>query len=183
MKRGVLLAFAASAVVAACGDSNKEPNTPASTTTTNDKSDGKDPKASGGSWSFESVNGAGKCTVTSGKVVLVDIWATWCEPCKKSFPKLQELYVKYKGNDFDMVAISADDEDSKAKIPDFAKSYGAKFPVCWDNTKDVIKKYDPKTMPSSYILDKTGKVRFTHTGYHEGEEAEIEKEIKSLLGK
>lgn len=138
-------------------------------------------KSGGASWSFDSMNGAGKCTVTSGKVVLVDIWATWCEPCKKSFPKLQELYVKYKASGLEIVALSADDEDSKGKIPEFAKTYGAKFPVCWDDKKDVIKKYDPKTMPSSYILDKTGKVRFTHTGYHDGEEAEIEKEIKGLL--
>ncbi len=130
-------------------------------------------------WSFDSFNNAGKCELRPGKVVLVDIWATWCEPCKKSFPKLQDLHVKYKSMGLDIVALSADDE--KDGIAAFAKQYGAKFPVCWDESKKVIKKYEPKTMPSTYILDKTGKVRFTHSGYHEGEEAEIEKEIKSLL--
>ncbi len=137
-----------------------------------------DTATTGKAWSFDSLNGAGKCKVTPGKVVMVDVWATWCEPCKKSFPKLQELYTKYQGK-FEVVALSADDE--KDGIAAFAKNYGAKFPVCWDEKKNVIKTFDPKTMPSSYILDKKGNVRFTHTGWKDGEEAEIEKEIKGLL--
>jgi cytochrome c biogenesis protein CcmG, thiol:disulfide interchange protein DsbE len=113
-----------------------------------------------------------------GKVVIVDFWATWCEPCKKSFPKLEELNVKYKGQ-LELVAISEDDD--KSGIPDFAKAHGAKFTLVWDDGKEIAKKWEPKNMPTTYVLDKTGTVRFVHQGYKDGEADEIDKEVKSLL--
>ena len=132
------------------------------------------------SFSFDAMNGVPeKVKVNPGKVTVVDLWATWCDPCKKSFPKLQELYVKYKGQ-VEFVAISVDDDADKGKIPDFAKTYGAKFPVGWGG-KALADQFAPDNMPSSYIVGKDGVVKFVHKGYHEGDEAEVEKELKSLL--
>jgi cytochrome c biogenesis protein CcmG, thiol:disulfide interchange protein DsbE len=156
---------------------------------------GPDPKVSGGKvgklvgklvgspapdFSAESVNGMGKFSLTGskGKVVLVDFWATWCEPCKKSFPKLEELNVKYKGN---LMIVGVSEDDEKKDIPDFGKTHGAKFPLLWDDGKSIAGKWNPENMPTSFILDKNGVVRFMHQGYHDGEELEIEKEIKSLM--
>jgi len=130
-------------------------------------------------FSIESMNGQGKLEVKPGKVTIVDFWATWCEPCKKSFPKLQELYVKYKANGLEIVAVSVDDE--KNGIPDFAKTHGAKFPVGWDDGKKIADRWKPENMPSSYIVGKDGVVKHVHRGYHDGEEAEIEKELKALF--
>jgi len=131
-------------------------------------------------FTIDSMNGAGKMTVAPGKVTIVDFWATWCEPCKKSFPKLQELYVKYKASGLEIVAISVDDE--KNGIVDFAKTHGgAKFPVGWDDGKKIADKWKPENMPSSYIVGKDGVVKHVHRGYHDGEELEVEKELKSLL--
>jgi len=129
----------------------------------------------------ESVNGKGKVALAQwkGKVVLVDFWATWCEPCKKSFPKLQELYVKYRANGLEIVAISVDDE--KNGITDFVKTHGAKFPVGWDDGKKIADKWKPENMPSSYIVGKDGVVKHVHRGYHDGEELEVEKELKALF--
>lgn len=133
-------------------------------------------------FSVDSMNGAGKAAVASGKVTIVDFWATWCEPCKKSFPKYQELYVKYKASGLEIVAVSVDDDDKKSSIAEFAKTHGgAKFPVGWDDGHKIADKWKPGGMPSAYVLDKQGVVRFIHKGYHDGEDAEIEKEIKSLL--
>jgi len=132
-------------------------------------------------FSADSVNGKGKVALAQwkGKVVLVDFWATWCEPCKKSFPKLEELRVKYAASGFEIAAISEDDEQNGVK--DFGTSYGAKFPLLWDKDKSLANKWHPPNMPSSFILDKKGVVRFVHLGYHDGEEKEIEAELKSLL--
>ena len=132
-------------------------------------------------FSVAPVNEKGRVALSkySGKVAVVDFWATWCEPCKKSFPKLQELYVKYKASGLEMVAISEDDENNGIK--DFAETYGAKFPVGWDDGKTIAGKWQIPNMPSTFIVDKTGIVRFVHLGYRDGEEAEIEKEVKSLL--
>ena len=131
------------------------------------------------SFTVDQLNGTGKVGLQSNKVMIVDFWATWCEPCKKSFPKLQELYLKYKASGLEIAAISEDDE--KGGIVDFANTYGAKFPVGWDGDKSIAKKYQPKSMPSTFIVDRKGVIRFVHTGYHDGEEVEIEKEIKSLM--
>lgn len=129
-------------------------------------------------------NGKGQLSLSSlrGKVVLVDFWGTFCEPCKKSFPKLQDLYTKYSADGFTVVGISEDESDDKDKIPGFASSYGARFVLGWDEDKAVAHAYNPQTMPSSFVIDKKGVVRYAHVGFHDGEEAEVEKEIKDLLG-
>ena len=129
-------------------------------------------------------NGKGKVALNRlrGKVVLVDFWGTFCEPCKKSFPKLQDLNTKYSASGLKIIGISEDESEDKDKIPGFADTYGAKFTLGWDADKTIAKHYKPETMPSSFIIDKKGVVRFAHVGYHDGEEVEIEKEIKELLG-
>jgi thiol-disulfide isomerase/thioredoxin len=144
--------------------------------TTSAGSGGGNPAAT---FSVDQLNGQGKVALQSGKVMIIDFWATWCEPCKKSFPKLQELYLKYKASGLEIAALSEDDD--KGGIVEFAKTYGAKFPVGWDGDKNIAKKYQPKSMPSTFIVDRKGVIRFVHTGYHDGEEVEIEKEIKSLM--
>jgi peroxiredoxin len=128
-----------------------------------------------------SVNNKGKVSLANlnGKVVIVDFWATWCEPCKKSFPKLQDLYGKFKGSGLQIVALSEDDD--KSGIPEFGTSYGAEFPLLWDSDKAVAGKYNPGSMPATFIIDRKGVVRFLHRGYHDNEEVEIEKEIQGLL--
>jgi peroxiredoxin len=114
-----------------------------------------------------------------GKVVVVDFWATWCEPCKKSFPKLQDLNVKYKASGLEVVGVSEDDE--KGGIKEFGATYGVKFPLGWDDGKSMAGKWQPKSMPASFIVDRKGIVRFAHLGYHDGDEVEVEREVKSLL--
>jgi cytochrome c biogenesis protein CcmG/thiol:disulfide interchange protein DsbE len=118
-------------------------------------------------------------TGLTGKVVIVDFWATWCEPCKKSFPKLQDLNTKYKASGLVIVGLSEDDD--KGGIKDFGSSFGADFPLLWDADKAVAGKWQPGSMPSTFIVDRKGLVRFIHRGYHDGEEVDIEKELKTLL--
>ena len=132
-------------------------------------------------FSADSLNGKGKIVLAQwkGKVVVVDFWATWCEPCRKSFPKLEELRVKYASAGLEIVGVSEDDEGNGVK--DFGTTHGAKFPLVWDKDNTIANKWHPPNMPSSFIVDKKGVVRFLRLGYHEGEEKEIESELKSLL--
>ena len=169
-------------VLGGCGTETPDSATPASAEKASGGGDGKGIKQGDKAPQFalDSMNGAGKMTIAPGKVTIVDFWATWCEPCKKSFPKLQELYVKYKSNGLEIVAVSVDDE--KNGITDFAKTHGgAKFPVGWDDGKKLAEKWKPENMPTSYIVGKDGTVKFIHRGYHDGEENEVEKELKSLF--
>jgi peroxiredoxin len=114
----------------------------------------------------------------AGKVVIVDFWATWCQPCKQSFPAYQKL-VSQLGGDLVVVGISQDD-DAKA-IPAFVAETGVAFPIVWDDGKAVAKAYGPPTMPTAFVLDRSGIVRFVHAGYRAGDEAALENEARSLM--
>jgi cytochrome c biogenesis protein CcmG/thiol:disulfide interchange protein DsbE len=116
-----------------------------------------------------------------GKVVLVDFWGTFCTPCKSSFPKLQALNAKYAASGLQIVGISEDEAEDKAKIPSFATTYGAKFPIGWDEDRSISQRYQPETMPSSFLIDRRGVVRFLHVGFRGGDEVQIEKEVQELL--
>jgi cytochrome c biogenesis protein CcmG/thiol:disulfide interchange protein DsbE len=116
-----------------------------------------------------------------GQVVLLDFWGTFCEPCKRSFPKLEALNRRYAAGGLHVIGISEDEEDDKGKIPSFAASYGARFPLAWDANKVIAKLYSPETMPSTFLIDRNGLVRFVHLGFHDGEELALEQEIKDLL--
>jgi peroxiredoxin len=126
------------------------------------------------------VAGGGDQTLEAyaGKVLIVDFWATWCEPCKQSFPAYQKLQAEL-GGDLVIVGISQDD-DAKG-IPAFLSETGAKFPVVWDDGKAVAKAYSPPTMPTAFVIDRSGIVRFVHVGYRAGDEATLEEEVRSLM--
>jgi len=157
---------------------------------------GETPASSGGSGGLvgspapeitaTDVTGEGPSTLkdASGRVVIVDFWATFCEPCKKSFPKYQELMDQF-GGDLVVIAVAVDDpEDVKEdQIKEFVKATGVKFKVVWDKDKAAVKQYNPPKMPSSFVIDKSGVVKHMHAGYESGEEAKIGDEVKALLGK
>jgi len=114
-----------------------------------------------------------------GKVVIVDFFASWCAPCRDEMPVLQHLYKKYGKDGLVVVGVSVDKERQNAI--DFAKKLGVTFPIVHDGEHGVAKRYEPKKMPSSFIIDRSGKVSKVHAGFHKKDAAEIEKKVKSLL--
>ncbi len=115
-----------------------------------------------------------------GKVVLVDFWAQWCAPCKVSFGAYERLYQKYKGDGFVILAVSTDSEVEKAK--EFLEDRTVSFTVLKDG-KELAAKLNIGEMPTSYLLDKTGAIVMTHSGFVESDEALLDVKIKKLLGK
>jgi len=166
------------AVTSACGGSKKPPMTP-----TPDGEGGKAGPAEVGKPAPElklaTVNGKGSITLESlsGKIAVVDFWATWCGPCKQSFPKLEELAKQNTGK-VQVIGISVDDKADG--VADFAKANGATFPIGWDDGHTIAGRWKVDTMPTTYILDTTGKVRFIHAGYKDGEADVIAKELATL---
>jgi thiol-disulfide isomerase/thioredoxin len=113
-----------------------------------------------------------------GKVRLIDFWATWCQPCRLSFPKYQQLKQRY-GDRIAIFAISEDDDTQG--ISGFVRETGAQFPVLWDQGKGVSEGYAVEAMPTLFIVDQNGLVRHVHTGFHPGDEQQIDAVIASLL--
>ncbi len=114
-----------------------------------------------------------------GKVVLVDFWASWCLPCAKSFPVLDELQKKY-GDKLVIVAVNIDEK--AANMDTFLKKHSVSFTVVRDADQKLVAVVEPATMPTSFILDGEGKVRFLHNGFHgEDTRKEYVSEIESLL--
>ena len=113
-----------------------------------------------------------------GKIVLVDFWATWCAPCRASFPKYEALAKKYSS---DVVILGISEDDEPDEIKEFAKETGVGFALAWDKDKGVASQYHPDAMPTSFIVDRNGLVRHVHGGFRDGDEQVLEGYIKELL--
>ncbi len=132
----------------------------------------------------EKISGDGPVNLAAakGKVVIVDFWATYCQPCKKSFPRYEEL-VKAHANDVAVIAVSVDgaDDATREQIAAFAKNSGVTFAIVWDKDASAVKLYGPPKMPSSYVVDRKGVIRTLHAGYEDGEETRIATEVERLI--
>jgi len=115
-----------------------------------------------------------------GKVVLVDFFASWCHPCQESFPVMEELYKQYAGKGLVIIAINLD--KNKADMDDFLKSHPASFVILRDAGNKLVSQVKIPTMPSSFLLDRDGKVHAFHRGF-KGEETrkQYNEEIAALL--
>lgn len=115
----------------------------------------------------------------NGKVLLVDFWASWCVSCKKSFPALETIYGDYHARGLEVVAVNLDEKRRDADA--FLDRYPHHLTVLFDPTALSAVKFGVKGMPTSFLIDKAGTIRFTHVGYS-GDVAETyRREIAQLL--
>jgi thiol-disulfide isomerase/thioredoxin len=116
-----------------------------------------------------------------GKVIYVDFWASWCAPCQVSIPLLSELRNSYaaEGLDFEVVAINVDSDPADGT--DFLLDVPVEYVVLSDPEGKTPALYDIKAMPTSYLVDKTGKVRLVHSGFKRGDIDMIADEVRKLL--
>jgi thiol-disulfide isomerase/thioredoxin len=114
-----------------------------------------------------------------GQVLYVDFWASWCGPCARSFPFLNEMHQQLKDQGLQIVAVNLDEEINEAK--DFLAKYPADFTVVADASKQCAKDFGVKAMPSSYIIDRKGVVHHVHLGFRPGEARELRVLVERLL--
>jgi thiol-disulfide isomerase/thioredoxin len=114
-----------------------------------------------------------------GKVLYVDFWASWCVPCAKSFPFLNEMHEQLSGQGLQIVGVNLDENLDDAKT--FLAKYPASFTVAADVSKQCAKDFAVKAMPSSYLIDRKGVVHHVHLGFKPGEAQEIKLLVEKLL--
>jgi cytochrome c biogenesis protein CcmG, thiol:disulfide interchange protein DsbE len=124
--------------------------------------------------------GAVKLSDAAGSVVYLDFWASWCGPCRQSFPWMNEMQEKYRAKGFRVIAVNLDAKNEDAKK--FLEQNPAKFTVAFDPKGGTPSQYGVKGMPTSFLIGKDGKVISTHQGFNATDKVTLESDIKSALG-
>ena len=118
-------------------------------------------------------------SVQRGKVIYLDFWATWCPPCKKSMPFLNELHNTLSSRGFAVIAVNVDENSEDAKK--YLANHPVGYPVIFDPKGKCPEKYQVMAMPSSYLIDQYGVIQNIHLGFRLSDREEIRTRIIDLL--
>lgn len=122
----------------------------------------------------------GELPALEGRVVMVDFWATWCAPCKSSFPAYSALQQELGPRGFTLVAVSVDKKS--APYAEFVRRHAPAFATVRDADQKLVAALAPPAMPTCYLLDRRGLLRFVHAGFHgEDDVRRLRAEIEQLL--
>lgn len=114
-----------------------------------------------------------------GQVVVLDFWASWCVPCRRSFPWLNSMHDKYANDGLVIVGVNLDNDHDAAL--EFLEEYPARFRIHYDENKDLAREFNVVAMPSSYVLNRDGKVIAKHYGFKVRKQGEYEAVIAAAL--
>jgi peroxiredoxin len=114
-----------------------------------------------------------------GQVVMLNFWASWCGPCRQEMPLLESIYKKYNKLGFTMIGVNVEPDSNAAD--QWLKETPVSFPILYDRDSKVSKLYDVEGMPSTVIIDRSGKLRKLHRGYKPGDENEYLDSIRVLI--
>lgn len=115
-----------------------------------------------------------------GKVVMLNVWSTWCPPCRKEMPTMETLHRRLQNSDFVMLAVSQD-VDGKSTVLPYLHEGGFTFPVVLDVNGEVGKKYGVTGYPETFIIDRQGKIVYHHIGYNDWALPVVESALRRLL--
>ena len=114
-----------------------------------------------------------------GNVVMINFWASWCGPCRQEMPLLESIYKKYNKMGFTMIGVNVEPDSNAAN--EWLKATPVSFQILYDRDSKVSKLYDVAGMPSTVIIDRSGKLRVLHRGYKAGDENEYLDSIRTLI--
>ena len=116
-----------------------------------------------------------------GRVLLLDVWASWCGPCKQELPMLDEMARRLKHQGIDVLAVSVDQE--RANVDKFLKGHGKwALTIAHDPAGAIAERLQPDKMPTSYVIDRSGIVRYVNAGFVPDDAATIEKRLLEVAG-
>jgi cytochrome c biogenesis protein CcmG, thiol:disulfide interchange protein DsbE len=117
-----------------------------------------------------------------GRVLLLDVWASWCDPCKQELPVLNEMARRLKAQGIDILAVSVDQQ--RANVEKFLRDHGGRWSltVAHDPRGEIAELLQPDKMPTSYVVDRAGIVRYVNTGFVPGDASTIEQHLLEVAG-
>ena len=115
-----------------------------------------------------------------GKVVFVDFWASWCPPCLKSLPEFENLQTSFSGRD-DVVVLAINLDENPKDAQKFVNNLRVTYKILEDKEGAIPESFGVNAMPTSYVIDKSGVIRYVHNGYKSGDVNKIKAEIEKLL--
>jgi peroxiredoxin len=115
-----------------------------------------------------------------GRLVYVDFWASWCGPCRQSFPWMNEMQARYGARGLQVVGVNLDAKSDDARR--FLAETPARFTIAFDPAGATPRAYGIKGMPSSVLIGPDGKVLYEHAGFKEADRAALEQVIQKALG-
>ena len=138
------------------------------------------PQSAAPDFTLKSTNGENlKLSEMRGQVVLINFWASWCGPCRKEMPLLDQLYQQYKPLGFTVLGVNVEEDPSQANT--LLSKVPVSFPVVFDGTNTVSKLYNVIAMPTTVIVDRNGNMRYLHKGYLPGYEDAYQQQVRALL--
>jgi peroxiredoxin len=115
-----------------------------------------------------------------GKVVYLDFWASWCPPCLTSLPQLEELRKQFPADQFQILAVNVDQDPQKARK--FLERTRIGYPSATDPKGSIPASFGIETMPTSFLIDRNGVIRYVHHGFRKGDTAPLRERIAQLIG-
>ena len=114
-----------------------------------------------------------------GQVVVINYWATWCPPCVREIPRLLRISEQYRDQGVVVLGVNTTWQDDRAKVEQFVREKAMRYPVLLESTSDVAEQYRVRLMPTTFIIDRSG--RIVHSKVGEVDEATLEGQIKTLI--
>jgi len=139
------------------------------------------PAAVAPTFSLPALHGTASLDSLRGRVVLVDFWASWCVPCRGSFPWMASLSERYRDRGLAIVAVNLDKD--RALADRFLAEHPAPFTVAFDPAGETAEAYHVRAMPTSVLVGADGHVLLTHIGFDPKHSAEVEARIEEALPK
>jgi thiol-disulfide isomerase/thioredoxin len=116
-----------------------------------------------------------------GKVVFLDFWASWCAPCQKSMPQLEALRKEFPADRFVLIGVNVDRDTAAAKK--LLGKHGVGYPSASDPEGGLPERFGLETMPTAYLIDADGVIRYVHRGFRDGDIETVRERIRALLAR
>jgi thiol-disulfide isomerase/thioredoxin len=137
------------------------------------------PAAPDCTWSLQGAKQTSDTQQYHGKVLYVDFWASWCAPCLLSFPFMNELQSAFRGQGLQVMGVNMDQKPDD--VQRFLGEHPARFSVATGANAQCAKNFGVAAMPSSYLIDRNGTIRFVHRGFRQGDADQLRTQVEQLL--